>query len=153
MNPTDEKREDMSMEGREVYLDYAATTPVDERVIEAMLPHLRDGWGNPNSLYRKGREAYSTLEDARERVAALIGAEHPNEVIFTAGGTESDNAALIGITTRAKPHGGHVIVSAFEHHAVLEPAHFLEKSGYEVTYLKPRPEGVVDPAGPRSCDA
>ncbi len=133
------------MESRDIYLDYAATTPVDERVIEVMLPHLREGWGNPNSLYRKGREAYTALEDARERVARLIGAEHPEEVIFTAGGTESDNSALIGIATRAKPQGAHVIVSSFEHHAVLEPAHYLEKAGYEVTYLRPRPEGVIDP--------
>lgn len=133
------------MEPRDVYLDYAATTPVDERVVEAMLPYYREIWGNPNSLYRRGRDAYSALESARERVAQSIGASHPNEVIFTAGGTESDNAALIGITTRAKPDGGHVIVSAFEHHAVLEPGHFLEKSGYEVTYLAPRSAGYIDP--------
>ncbi|MBE0416435.1 MAG: cysteine desulfurase [Coriobacteriia bacterium] len=133
------------MEDRDVYLDYAATTPVDERVVEAMLPYYSEVWGNPNSLYRRGREAYTALESARERVVSAIGASHPNEIIFTAGGTESDNAALIGIVTRAKPAGGHVIVSAFEHHAVLEPAHFLEKSGYEVTYLAPRPEGYIEP--------
>lgn len=130
---------------RDVYLDYAATTPVDQRVIDAMLPYYRDVWGNPNSLYRRGREAYTALEDARERVATAIGAAQPNEVLFTGGGTESDNAALIGIATRAKPQGGHIVVSAFEHHAMLEPAHVLEKSGYEVTYLAPRPEGYIDP--------
>jgi cysteine desulfurase len=139
------------MEAREVYLDYAATTPVDERVVEAMLPYYREIWGNPNSLYRRGREAYTALESARERVLNAIGASHPNEVIFTAGGTESDNAALIGIVTRAKPDGGHVVVSAFEHHAVLEPAHVLEKSGYEVTYLAPRPEGYIDPEDLRAA--
>jgi cysteine desulfurase len=132
------------MEVRDVYLDYAATTPVDPRVVDDMLPYYTEIWGNPNSLYRRGREAYTALEAARERVAAAIGASGPNEVIFTAGGTEADNAALIGIVTRAKPDGGHVIVSAFEHHAVLEPAHYLEKSGYKVTYLAPRPEGYID---------
>lgn len=133
------------MEARDVYLDYAATTPVDERVIEAMGSYHAQTWGNPNSMYRRGREAYSALESVRERVVSAIGATHPNEVIFTSGGTESDNAALIGIATRAKPEGAHLIVSAFEHHAVLEPAHVLEKAGYEVTYLAPRPEGYVHP--------
>ncbi len=133
------------METHDVYLDYAATTPVDERVVEAMLPYFTDVWGNPNSLYRRGREAYTALESARERVAAAIGAATPNEVLFTGGGTESDNAALVGIVARTPASRRHIIVSAFEHHAVLEPAHFLEKSGYEVTYLTPRPEGYVDP--------
>ena len=129
---------------RTVYLDYAATTPVDPRVTEVMLPYFSQHFGNPNSLYGLGRDAYRALEAARESVAADLGAEHPNEVIFTSGGTESDNAALIGIATRAKPDGGgHLIVSAFEHHAVLEPAHFLEKHGFEVTYLKPRDDGLV----------
>jgi cysteine desulfurase len=139
------------MQARDVYLDYAATTPVDERVVEAMMPYYTEVWGNPNSLYRRGREAYTALEAARERVVTAIGASHPHEVIFTAGGTEADNAALIGIVTRAKPDGGHVIVSAFEHHAVLEPAHFLEKAGYEVTYLAPRPEGNIDPEDLRAA--
>ena len=132
------------METRDVYLDYAATTPVDERVIEAMLPYYTEVWGNPNSLYRRGRDAYTALESARERVASAIGAVNPNEVLFTAGGTESDNAALAGIVARTPESRRHVIVSAFEHHAVLEPAHLLEKSGYDVTYLAPRPEGYID---------
>jgi cysteine desulfurase len=129
---------------RTVYLDYAATTPVDPRVVEAMLPYFTERFGNPNSLYALGRDAYSALEAARETVAAAIGAEHPNELLFTGGGTESDNAALIGIATKASPQGGHVIVSAFEHHAVLEPAHYLEKHGYDVTYLRPRADGLID---------
>jgi cysteine desulfurase len=132
------------METRDVYLDYAATTPVDDRVVEAMMPYYTDVWGNPNSLYRRGREAYTALESARERVASAIGAANPNEVLFTAGGTESDNAALAGIVARTPESRRHVIVSAFEHHAVLEPAHLLEKSGYDVTYLAPRPEGYID---------
>lgn len=133
------------MSARHVYLDYAATTPTDERVIDAMLPLLREKWGNPNSLYRFGREAQAALENAREQIARFIGANHPNEIVFTGGGTEADNAAVIGIATRARPDGGHVVVSAFEHHAVLEPSRHLEKLGYEVTYLAPRPEGFVHP--------
>lgn len=127
-----------------VYFDYAATTPVDERVLEAMLPFFTERFGNPNSLYGLGRDSYRALEDARERFAAGIGAEKPNEVLFTGAGTESDNAALIGILNRVAPDGGaHLIVSAYEHHAILEPAHWLEKHGYEVTYLKPRTDGHI----------
>lgn len=128
------------------YFDYAATTPVDERVLEAMMPFFSERYGNANSLYALGRDAYRGLEDARERFAAGIGAESPNEVIFTSGGTESDNAALIGILSKAAPQGGaHLIVSAFEHHAVLYPAEWLEKHGYEVTFLAPRDDGHIHP--------
>lgn len=126
------------------YFDYAATTPVDPRVLEVMLPYFTEKFGNPNSLYRLGREAYTALEAARERVAGLIGAENPNEVLFTSGGTESDNTALIGISqAAAAKHGTHVIVSAFEHHAVLEPAEWLSKNGFEVSYVKPREDGWI----------
>lgn len=126
------------------YFDYAATTPVDRRVLEAMLPFYTEQFGNPNSLYALGRDGYRALEDARERVARSIGAENPNEVIFTGCGTESDNAALIGILSRVAPDGdAHLIVSSYEHHAILEPAHWLEKHGYEVTYLAPRPDGHI----------
>ncbi len=135
----------MSTYDSRVYLDNAATTRLDERVLEAMLPHMTQTWGNPNSLYSTGREAYTALESVREQVATAIGAAHPNEVIFTSGGTESDNAALLGIVPRKAPHGGHVIVSAFEHHAVLEPAHALEKRGYAVTLLAPREDGHIHP--------
>lgn len=130
---------------RSVYLDYAATTPVDARVVEAMLPYLTEQFGNPNSLYAIGRQASAALEEARERVATGLGAEHPNEVLFTSGGTESDNAALVGIAHRVRPQGGHIIVSAFEHHAVLEPAERLAKTGYELTVLAPREDGIVHP--------
>lgn len=133
----------MDTSERQVYLDYAATTPIDERVLESMMPFLTTEYGNANSLYATGRRAYSALEDARERVANLIGADHPNEILFTGCGTESDNAALLGIVSRKAPQGGHVIVSAFEHHAILEPAHALEKRGYEVTYLAPRSSGHI----------
>jgi len=128
---------------RSVYFDYAATTPVDPRVLETMTPYFTELFGNANSLYATGRQAFNALEDARASVADAIGAAQPREIIFTSGGTESDNAAIIGITRAVSPGGGHVIVSAFEHHAILEPAHILEKSGYDVTYLKPRSDGVV----------
>ncbi len=128
------------------YFDYAATTPVDERVLEAMLPYFTEKFGNANSLYALGRDAYRAVEEARESVARSINAERPDEVIFTGGGTEGDNAALIGILTRLAPDGGaHLIVSAFEHHAILEPAEWLEKQGYELTVLKPREDGHIHP--------
>ena len=105
---------------RTVYLDYAATTPTDQRVVDAMLPFFTERYGNANSLYALGRDAARALEDARERVAASIGAARPDEVIFTSGGTESDNTALIGLATAGGRTKGHIVVSAFEHHAVLE---------------------------------
>lgn len=125
------------------YFDYAATTPVDERVLEVMLPFMSERFGNANSLYAAGRDAYRGLEDARESFAHSIGAENPSEIIFTSCGTESDNAALLGILNRVAPEGGHLITSAYEHHAILEPAHWLEKHGYTVTYLKPRRDGHI----------
>lgn len=128
---------------RRIYFDYAATTPVDQRVLDVMLPYFTEGYGNPNSLYALGRDAYRALEAARESFAANIGATHPNEIVFTGCGTEADNDALLGITARKSPQGGHVIVSKFEHHAILEPAHLLEKRGYEVTYLAPREDGII----------
>jgi cysteine desulfurase len=129
-----------------VYFDYAATTPVDERVLEAMMPFFSERFGNANSLYALGRDAYRGLEEARESVAKNINATSPDEIIFTSGGTESDNAALIGVMTKLAPNGGgHLIVSAFEHHAILEPAHWLEKQGHELTVLKPRESGHIHP--------
>jgi len=126
------------------YFDYAATTPVDERVLETMMPFFTERFGNANSLYGIGRDAFRALEEARESVARSINAERPDEIIFTGGGTESDNAALIGILLRVAPEGGaHLIVSAFEHHAILEPAHWLEKRGFELTVLNPRDDGHI----------
>jgi len=128
------------------YFDYAATTPVDERILEVMLPFFSERYGNANSLYALGRDAYRAVEEARESIMKSINAERPDEVIFTAGGTESDNAALIGILTKLAPKGdAHLIVSGFEHHAILEPAHWLEKQGYELTVLMPRDDGHIHP--------
>lgn len=130
---------------RTVYLDYAATTPTDPRVVEAMLPFFTERYGNANSLYALGRDAARALEETRERVARSINAAHADEVIFTSGGTESDNAALIGLATAGGRARGHIIVSAFEHHAVLEPAAWLGKHGFEVTELNPRTDGIIHP--------
>ncbi len=128
------------------YFDYAATTPVDVRVVEVMLPFFTERFGNANSLYALGRDAYRAVEEARETVAKGIGAASPDEIIFTSGGTESDNAALIGILTKLAPNAdAHLIVSGFEHHAILEPADYLEKLGYEVTLLMPRETGHIHP--------
>ncbi|MHB1018366.1 MAG: cysteine desulfurase family protein [Coriobacteriia bacterium] len=130
---------------RTTYLDYAATTPTDQRVVDAMLPFFTERYGNANSLYAAGRDAARALEEARAAVAASIGAASPDEVIFTSGGTESDNTALIGLATAGGRASGHIIVSAFEHHAVLEPAWWLGKHGFEVTELAPRSDGTVYP--------
>lgn len=129
-----------------VYFDHAATTPLDPRVLEAMMGPLTTGFGNANSLYTEGREAARTLEEARATVARLIGAQSPSEVIFTSGGTESDNAAIQGIMDKVAPERtGHVVTSAFEHHAVLDPVKRLGKQGYDVTVIKPRSDGFVHP--------
>ena len=117
------------------YLDHAATTPVDPRVVEAMLPCFTEHFGNPNSLYGIGREAYQALEAARKTIAGHIGVANPAELVFTSGGTESDNAALFGIMQRMAPEGGHLIVSAYEHPAILEVAHQLEKRGHTLTVV------------------
>jgi cysteine desulfurase len=132
---------------RTVYLDYAATTPVDPRVVDVMLPFLTERFGNPNSLYALGRDGYRALEAARESLATNIGAANPAEVIFTGAGTEGDNAAVLGIARagKARGKGDHVIVSSFEHHAILEPAHHLAKEGFEVTELRPREDGIIHP--------
>jgi cysteine desulfurase len=124
------------------YLDYAATTPLLEEVLEAMLPYQRGLYGNPSSVYRLGRESKKGLEQAREQVAAAIGAQ-PSEIIFTGGGTESDNLGVKGAALRARPRGNHVITTAIEHHAVLHSAEWLERQGFRVTFLPVDAEGVV----------
>lgn len=132
---------------RTVYLDYAATTPADPRVVDAMLPYFTERYGNANSLYALGRDAYRAVEASRESLAGMLGAAAPTEVLFTGCGTESDNMALFGIAEAAKARGkgSHVVVSAFEHHAVLRPAERLAKRGFTVTELKPREDGIVYP--------
>ena len=127
-----------------IYLDYAATTPVDPGVIEAMLPYFRDTFGNPSSIHSFGQQARSAVEDAREKVASFLGAK-PAEIIFTSGGTESNNFAIKGVAWANRKKGNHIIASAIEHHAVMEPCHFLEREGFEVTFLPVDSQGFVDP--------
>ena len=128
---------------RSVYMDYAATTPVQPEVLEAMLPYFSERFGNPSSLYALAREAKEAVEEARGRAAAAIGAD-PGEVFFTAGGTEADNWAIKGTALRGK--GDHIVTSAIEHHAVIQPCRALERQGYRVTYLPVDEFGRVDPA-------
>jgi cysteine desulfurase len=126
-----------------VYLDYSATTPVDPRVVEAMLPFFTEHFGNPNSLYELGRQASDALEAARASFASSIGAVDPGEVVFTGSGTESDDAAVLGIAQASSGRGRHVVISAFEHHAVLEPARRLVSLGFEVSRVVPDASGIV----------
>lgn len=125
-----------------IYLDHAATTPVDEQVLEAMLPFLKDNYGSASTLYSIGREASAAVDEAREKVARLINAR-PEEIYFTSGGTESDVWAMMGVTAAKEKKGKHVITSVIEHKAVLEPCHVLEKHGYKVTYLEVDENGFV----------
>jgi cysteine desulfurase len=129
--------------GDYVYLDHAATTPLDPRVRHAMEPFLEGVFGNPSSLHWAGRKAHEAVEAGRSEVAGLIGA-HPAEIVFTGSGTESDNLAILGAVT-AMRGPKHVITSAFEHPAVLEPCRFLERQGVEVTYLAVGSDGIVRP--------
>ncbi len=128
-----------------IYLDYAATTPTRQEVIEAMLPFYQEKFGNPSSLHQLGQEARAGVEESREIVARALGAK-TKEIFFTSGGTESDNLALKGVALARRDEGNHLITTQIEHHAILETAHFLEKQGFEVTYLPVDKEGLVDPA-------
>ena len=127
-----------------IYLDYAATTPAHPDVVKAMLPYFTENFGNPSTIYSYGQEAKGAIEEARASVAALIGAAD-EEVCFTSGGTESDNYALEGVAFANESRGNHIITSVIEHHAVLETCAFLEKHGFEVTYLPVDKYGLVDP--------
>jgi cysteine desulfurase len=130
---------------RTIYLDYNATTPLDPAVREAMLPFLGEVWGNPSSVHHVGRKARTLLDDARDRAAKFLSAK-PSEIIFTSGGTESNNLAILGTARLLKPKGKHLITSAIEHHAVLHCFDFLEKrEGFEVTRLPVNLEGRVSP--------
>lgn len=127
-----------------IYLDHAATTPTDPEVVQAMLPYFTDRFGSASTLYTLGKDTKAAVEDAREKIAELINAR-PDEIYFTSGGTESDNWAIIGGALANENKGNHIITSKIEHHAVLEPCHFLEKRGFEVTYLPVDKDGMVDP--------
>jgi cysteine desulfurase len=136
-----------SPEQTAIYLDHAATTPVDPEVVAAMLPHWAIGWGNPSSLYAAGRAARTALDTSRAAVARVLGCAS-NEIVFTGGGTEGDNLALRGVIEAARTQGKptHLITTAIEHHAILHTADYLEKFGTAVTQLPVDSEGFVDPA-------
>ena len=130
---------------RKVYLDHASGTPIHPQVREGMLPYLKKIFGNPSSLHQFGQEAASAVENARQRVAGLIGAE-PEEIIFTGNGSEANNFVLKGIALAHQKKGKHIIVSSIEHFSVLHSAKTLEKWGFKVTYLPVDKYGLVDPA-------
>ncbi|MFA6549212.1 MAG: aminotransferase class V-fold PLP-dependent enzyme, partial [Candidatus Margulisiibacteriota bacterium] len=129
---------------KRIYLDYAATTPTDPRVVAAMQPYLSEKYGNPSSIHSFGQETKTAIEAAREKVAHLIGAK-PEEIVFTSGGTESDNFALEGVAFANEAKGNHIIVSAIEHHAVTECCEFLKKRGFQITLLPVDKDGLVSP--------
>ncbi|OOB79697.1 MAG: cysteine desulfurase NifS [Epulopiscium sp. Nuni2H_MBin001] len=119
---------------KKIYLDHAATTPIKKAVVDAMLPYLTENFGNPSSVYQMAQVNKKAVDEAREQVAAAIGAK-AQEIFFTSGGTEADNWAIKGIVEARKSKGNHIITSKVEHHAVLHTCEYLEKNGYEVTYL------------------
>jgi len=127
-----------------IYLDHAATTPCDPRVVEAMQPYFSDRYGNASSPYSLGGEAEEAIEGSRKEVAGLIGVSE-EEIVFTSGGSESDNTAIKGVAFKLRKQGRHIITSQIEHPAVLESCRWLEQQGWEVTYLPVDQEGLVDP--------
>ena len=129
---------------KRIYLDYAATTPAAPAVVEAMLPFFSGVFGNPSSTHAFGKEARDAVEKARETLAHFIGAK-PQEIVFTSGGTESNNTALKGIALANRNRGNHIITSSIEHHSITESCAFLEKNGFSVTYLPVDREGFVSP--------
>lgn len=129
---------------KRIYFDHSATTPVDEEVLQEMLPYFTEKFGNASSIHSYGRAAKVVLEESREVVADLCRA-HANEIYFTGSGTEADNLAILGVIRHPGNQGKHIITSKIEHHAVLHPCEQLEKEGYEVTYLPPDEYGMIDP--------
>jgi len=129
---------------QKIYFDHAATTAMHPQVVEAMLPYFTENFGNPSSIYEIARKNKQALDESRDKIAKLLGAD-PKEIYFTSGGTESDNWAIKGIAEAYKNKGNHIITSAIEHHAVLHTCEYLESQGYEVTYLPVNEYGQVDP--------
>ena len=129
---------------KRIYLDYNATTPIHPEVLKTMLPYYRDSFGNPSTIYFFGQETKKAIEEAREKVASLLGA-NPEEIVFTSGGTEADNFALKGVAFALEEKGRHIVTSAIEHHAVLSTCQYLEKRGFKVTYLPVDGYGWLDP--------
>src|SRR3990172_1801919 len=129
---------------RTVYADYGATTPVDPRVVEAMLPYFTDRFGNASSVHQFGQDAREGVDRARATVAGVVGAR-PQEIVFISGATEADNFAVLGAAYANEDRGRHIVTTSVEHHAVLEPCRFLEARGFEVTYLPVDRAGMVGP--------
>ncbi len=125
-----------------VYMDHAATTAVDKRVVEAMLPFFSEQFGNPSSIYTFAQNAAHAVDRARNRVARVLNARN-SEIVFTSGGTESDNTALRGAAFALRERGDHIVTTAIEHHAVLHTCEWLETLGFHITYLKPDSEGFI----------
>jgi cysteine desulfurase len=135
----------MSEDGR-LYLDHAATTPPDPAVVEAMLPYLTERWHNPSSIYLEAQAARRALDESRAAIALLVGAT-ADEIIFTSGGTESNNLALRGVLSARRRHGNHLITTSVEHHAILDPAEQLEREGLaEVSLVETERDGHVEPS-------
>ena len=128
----------------QIYFDHSATTPLDPRVVEAMLPFYGANFGNPSSLHWAGQQAKQAIDEGRRQVAELFHAS-PDEIFFTASGTESDNMVLLGVASQYKPQECHIITSSFEHPAILETCKYLEKLGYEIAYLPVSADGIVEP--------
>jgi len=126
-----------------IYFDNAATTKISKPVLDSMLPYLKDKYGNPSSIYSLGRDSKDAIDEAREKVAKSLGCESKN-IYFTSSGSESDNWAIKGVAFANKDKGNHIITSSIEHHAVLHTCEYLEKQGFEVTYLPVDENGVVD---------
>ena len=133
-----------------IYLDHSATTAVREEVLDAMIPFFSESYGNPSSIYSLAQDARKAADDARETVARILNARM-SEIVFTSGGTESDNAALKGVAFALKHLGNHIITSSIEHHAVLHTCHQLEQFGFDVTYLPVDQYGLVDPEAVRQA--
>ncbi len=133
-----------------IYMDNAATTPMHPEVLKAMMPYLTDEYANPSTLYSFAGKPRQAIEDARNLVASLIGA-NAKEIYFTSGATESDNWAIKGTAYALESKGRHIITSAIEHHAVIEPCQFLKKQGFEITFLPVDSDGLVDPNDVRNA--
>ncbi len=129
---------------KKIYLDYAGTTPTDPEVIKTMQPYFNEIFGNPSSMHSAGQEARKSLEESRDKLAYFLGAKS-DEIIFTSGGTESDNTALAGVAFALEKKGNHIITSNIEHHAVSETLEFLRTRGFKITEIKVSKDGLVDP--------
>ena len=134
----------MALTDRVIYMDNAATTPVRPEVVRAMLPYFTEYFGNASSIYELAQQSRGVLDDSRRAVAKSLGCRS-SEIVFTSGGTESDNAALKGVAFALRNVGNHIITSAIEHHAVLHTCHQLEQFGFDVTYLSVDEDGLVNP--------